>query len=1348
MNKMKNFIRKVCALIVTVAMVVGIIQGLVMPSYAVEATKGKEMVSSALLTSVTLQKLVNGSYTTATEFEANDPFKMIMHFKVPAHTFSESDTLEMYYQLPSALKVQKKETGNVVDDHGNVFGTFVVNTDGKITINFNSNFNIANTYTGKLTFQGKVSDSVGQNGDETINFGNTDSKITIKKNDKGDNTPDDSKDKYDSSIKKEGTVSSDHKSVTYKVTVSTKNGTGEKVKIEDAIERIQNLDAKYDQNSFSLVKKEANGKSSKISFNNDQLTITNDSKPSFTLKDLAALNAGESYELTYKMNLSSDVKNNDKQLLVNGVKSNGHSTSVDTPVSDQEIVKEGKVTGDTIKWVIKVNDPRVDLSTYKLKDNLSEGYYLTEGYKVKDVTDNSEATELESGKAGDTSINIDFSKLSDKKKNHKFEITYWTNTLDPDVIGNPTTIDNVVHLINKNGIVIDEKASIDYSPYSLNKSLTNHTVKDNSLINTWHVDLNLAGHSFDEFTYKDTLQNGVDGNGKDLGADSHYTTAKTLYDELNGKISLIQVVNGNSGSNAQWQTKTYKQNDDYTWTLACYDKNKNPIANSNNTKYVKSFKLTIRPKNANVKPTKMSIDYTTIGDLSSMADKEKRTFKNKGTLETYITDGNRKQISVPDQKKESSYIKSTLIEKQASVSGDNGSYQENLNTNYEDLKTSDHKKVIYYRIIVDVKKTQSGDLTIEDTLPKGLTYKERSLKGGFYYGKWDVRYKNDNTKGYDFSDKAYKPTITTSKNDDGSTKMTITIKDGYEKSDVDDQKIAIDYCAIVSDDTDWNNMKISSKDYVNKATYEHTSTSQKTTVNREVSEIGKGVTQLKDANGKWANQLSYNVPINPSGKDLNSHGDTLTLVDQLNVPNGVSAYLDLNSVKLYSYNWSKENKIGDEIDHSLYSFTYDEKTHKMSLEIPDEMGLVLTYKYNIDPGSVASPNISNNVSLGGRYRASTNNSFKVESASANIASQEVKIKKVDAKDYSKFLPGAIFTVSKWTGNGWEYQKYTTNEKGEISLGDLEPKVLYRVEETTAPSGYKTNSKIYYVMLIDNKDDDASLSDAYETKLYDALDSKVKGDVQGKENITFVGNEGATLLVDDIPSNITVDKSWVDQNGQAISPGEQSIHLNIYRATKVISSVQVNITVKHSTWTETKSLTIDKGTTVTINVSSQWDEHTIKDENGVDHGRTYEIGPFNNNSNVTINSDSYSLNYDYTSPQARIDYDDAIIAPDHQSGITLSKTNDWKETISDLPATDGKGHDYVYYVKEDNVNGYTASYRNNGISTGTIHVINTEDQTKTQLPSTGGNGTGLFYGLGCVLLMISMIYVIFKKKVMR
>ena len=69
----------------------------------------------------------------------------------------------------------------------------------------------------------------------------------------------------------------------------------------------------------------------------------------------------------------------------------------------------------------------------------------------------------------------------------------------------------------------------------------------------------------------------------------------------------------------------------------------------------------------------------------------------------------------------------------------------------------------------------------------------------------------------------------------------------------------------------------------------------------------------------------------------------------------------------------------------------------------------------------------------------------------------------------------------------------------------------------------------------------------------------------------------------------------------------------------------------------------------------------------------------------------------------------------------------------------------YFVQEDPILGFTATYINNGITGGTIDISN--DCEPYVLPETGGLGTKLFVGLGVVFMSLAAIVYIIKFKIL-
>ena len=99
-------------------------------------------------------------------------------------------------------------------------------------------------------------------------------------------------------------------------------------------------------------------------------------------------------------------------------------------------------------------------------------------------------------------------------------------------------------------------------------------------------------------------------------------------------------------------------------------------------------------------------------------------------------------------------------------------------------------------------------------------------------------------------------------------------------------------------------------------------------------------------------------------------------------------------------------------------------------------------------------------------------------------------------------------------------------------------------------------------------------------------------------------------------------------------------------------------------------------------------------------------------------------------------------------MTPDEKGNWSLTITDLPKAtkkaDGtKDKDYLYYIKEVSVGGFTleSSENNEGIKSGIIKLVNRE-QEGYDLPKTGGAGTQLYTTAGLLLILTSAAYLMY------
>lgn len=176
------------------------------------------------ITSATVQKIVNGEWQKATEFENGDNVKVELKYTLPDGTVTPNNK-SIWYQLPNGVVPNDDLKGIVYNKSNNPIGTYEIRKDGLIQINFYEEFATGKEITGDIFFSGKV-ESSNTKEDQKIEFGGSSESITIKKE-----TEEEAK--TDIAIKKEGKLSDSKDKIMYTVTVSSTLGTGEKVNVYD-----------------------------------------------------------------------------------------------------------------------------------------------------------------------------------------------------------------------------------------------------------------------------------------------------------------------------------------------------------------------------------------------------------------------------------------------------------------------------------------------------------------------------------------------------------------------------------------------------------------------------------------------------------------------------------------------------------------------------------------------------------------------------------------------------------------------------------------------------------------------------------------------------------------------------------------------------------------------------------------------------------------------------------------------------------------------------------------------------------------------------------------------------------
>ena len=1293
------------------------------------------------ITSADVSKIQNGSWVSSETFEDGDQVKVHINYNLPADIVT-TDKDKISYQLPNGIKPLKEETGLVYASNGKAVGTYLITTEGKITIDFNADFATGEPFSGYIEFQGTVS-ADGADDDGSVKFDGDGGEITVKP----------SKEQYDLNMSKQASLNNDG-TVSYTVKASTKNGTEGTIKIEDKFVDWDSARAEYNADSFKVIKKDKDG-------NSTPMTATPSiNGESFTINDLPKLEAGESYEITYTAKATPSNKDG-SGLLTNSVKGTSGNTSKETStsitISNSMISKYGGYDQNSGKmnWSITINPDKKDIGGYVFNDTIDNNLEIPTPITVK-------------GSDGSTFTIDSLPYTFPDGSNETYTIEYQTDAPKENV-----TVTNT-GTIGKDGTTYESSygVGVNHRDWDITKSSTGNTVSEDgkTITNTWQAYMKLPDRGITSVTYSDVIKNGTSTGDKDFIGE-HYAILSELREEINRNIELKDA-NGIS---------IFKE--DLEVSVKFYsDENKNNEV-TNDDAHVKAFEVTVKKKDDSefVGQSLNISSYHTIGDLKGVKEGINYYFVNKGTVQ--------------DKESESkvTYNKPKKFVKQGFGKIDGGTYDKYSSSKVStDYISRDGK--LYYRIIFTPDSNEQ--ISVTDTLPKGTKLFKKGERADYTNSSYKsnpadrgspeaIYHFGDNAEWYcdgdaNFTDirKYFKYSY-----DETTNKITFTFEPGYNKTDGDNYSekrqtpngpIAIYYAVDITSDEFWKDLKNENKEYTNTLEYQGKSQEQHTEVERETQNVTKTAKQIDNTT-----KVEYSVIINPAAKDLNPKSDKITLNDKLEYSdnNNISSYLVLSSLKLYEYDADKVDHKGKLIDESRYQVQIDDTTHKLTVTLPDELACVLGYQYDFDVGQAAHPTIKNNVSLEGEFSSLVDTNIDISHSSAGVIRGKMTIYKVDSKDYSKKLPNAKFKL-------WEFDKETrdwkavtkgstdvfeTNEDGEIVFsGSSEDKflvanTLYKLEETEAPSGYDKDENPHYFVIY-QADQNKTKQDAQT-----ALTEQGIPNVNLYNDVSYIpNNKEVSLYVPNDSNSISVKKVWVDQENKGATPGASNVKLQLYRVTKKKKTYSVTLKFNNNQWsTISKTVQVAQNKPLYIKDSRWWSvstdfvpENITVTKNGNDFGSvdcSYSGGkqfvniqtePITENCEITI---TVMNNAFYFSDNVLITHDDPEIETNKQAQgepVTLNDANGWSHTWNNLTSKPDTGEDYYYTVEEVNApSGYQVSYTNNdGIQEGDITVTN-KKLDNYDLPDTGGFGTFGYYAIGALFITATLFAYIanIKKK---
>lgn len=1369
-------------------------------------------VATKLKAEFTLQKKDNNNIYQDVQKDAavneGDDLQVKVSIKVPAGTFSKAkeNGNKLTYTLP--FKLQKPlENQEIKDrsDNKTVIGYLNADTDGNVIVIFLdsddvSTFDYEKGFDADFKVWGKaVAKDTGEN--QTIKFPGDSESFTLKK--KSDISVDKT---ADTGIIREG----GKVYFKYTVTVSSQEGTaGEKVTIKDVITHSGAIVGKY--SNFELKK----GDGATVTIPDGSPKITPDSsnaenEKEFVIEELAPLGKGERYVLTYYYELT----NASKLAAAGSVGNTASATYGNTTKTDVEwksytpknISVEKKRADDAntdrmqrIKWQITIKNPNNEnLAGLKVEDRIqTPGSKMLmgsdSGIEIKDANNKSETVNskdvVHADKGGFT-----YTFPTDKAAtSSSYTITYFTSIPD-STDGTEASVTNKVDIKKGDDTVIDTGSSTTtvgkrdwYLIKAVDKEMSLSSDGTELLAKNWNFAVRTDANTdtAKQFTVSDVLQTPTvaDKNGapKTFELD-HYAKYDELKRSLESNDTKFDVVvkNDDDGT-TQWSRINLAtfMGDPYngTVTVTCYkDQSMKEVASSGDQ--VRAFKIDVSWTGKDFKVTQLNtakynsyIKCTEAGKtLNDLAGKDVVKAENVCFVDKDHEGKNTASYTKPEPEKPK---KPQLLKSVTTSSNgpyDFGGDKDTLNVE------APNGKLIWFKVYL--KNPNADTVTIKDTLPDGLVYKDLKpdqmyREANQSFNSYYVGIDGDDRNGFD----KFKETFanTSQPNNDvfnldynaEKNELTFTLKNLNEKNP-ENKKIAIIYAVWIEDDY-WNDIsaKSPSKDYPNKARWGDLEKSATATVTRTNFETKKEVEYKQKTQ-----TATYTVTINEQSKQLLPYADGyLKLEDQLTVPTGLSATLDQNSIVV------KDGDDKDVTEDALGPCEIDPATHTMKIEIKDGKKYKLSYTYKFVPDenldSEASLTVKNEVKMFGKIASNRDTQFQNAGGSgtaSNGVTDILTLVKSEKGKNNNTLGGVTFELSEYGESGWTSKgNHTTASEGDAKgtitfrynehgnwVADtvsVKADTLYRLVETQTADNYILDTTPHYFVMLSRG------------KTADDVYSNFSNPSVEQSDIKFVsaGQMTDVLKVENEARKIKVEKVWKDIDGKVDTGPHDDITVTLQRkvGNVVDSGFSKTLTLTRGngwkvTYPDTGSLQEKDGSGDTYyyfvtedDVPSGYNvtySYVDKDggtqsEHGVTAGGTATITNQQKTDWLKVTKVwQYDAGADTSAQPTEIKVH--LYKIDNGKGVAtglslkLNEGNSWSGTFTNL------NPDAQYYVVEDTVDGYTVSYssdvENPALPGATITVTNRKNAPGYELPATGSTGTAPYTTAGAVLMGAALV----------
>ena len=1085
------------------------------------------------VTNVTFQRHEGNTWPDIQQGETvkeNDEIRMYVGFTLAPNTFTDLPGT-VYYQLPGGLKLNEPITNGVIrdpsnktnDNEGEPVGSYTIDKDGKVALTFaKDKINPEHAFKGTLMFTARANYSSSQSGE--ITFGNNISLKIQKPN-------------PDLDIAKgfaEKVMWSDAEGnfyIHWKVTVTTKNGSGGPVDIRDVLTQTGRLPSSFDPDNsngpVSITRYDAAGTKKPLTTDEYSGTyeISADGKQ-LSYTGLPKLQAGEKYELRYVTKITAaDLEN--AKAYPNKFSNVMHNTAYAKSEEVAEKKKENYVTFNNtiiekkgnlnssglIDWTVTIKAPLSYnggfLKEYVLTDKILQGDVdIVGNIAIRSNNGNTDTFTPEEFKTG--------YKLSRVDSNaHTYTVTYQTTA--PASGG---TVENQATITRGEGtdkieFTAKDSVNVQVGQWGLTKT---HVRNDEDGKAYWTIEAsNTTGAQ--KFELWDTIGAATNSAGQTVTGTTHYAYAAELQAALESGMTL-NLADGTKLSYADAQTKGY------LGSITYYAADGSAVPASDKTTPVMKMCVPVdTSKDPTVRVTRVELaGIPTHEELSNIPQGEAWTFHNDAKL---IQGGSEVSAPATDTRHGDS-----IFTKEVSTDGQ--TYAQGSQTVEYDVN-ADHR--LYYKITLVTTADSKGKIEFSDKLPENTTFTatqqynkllidgvQNAWSGGG--NQWYLGYNSANRT------------------------VSITVS-----KLVSGREYKIEYLYSVAFDTDpgWDDLLTAERKYENTAHWGKDKTATTTTtVTRKVEPLTKTGVQQQNSNNQWSNRITYTVIINPAKETLGD-GETLELKDVMTVDTSSGASFYGSNVKLYYYDHGKSVSEMKPVPESQYTNLKPTGNEWLHMTVPDRTALLLQYDCII-ANNGNEPMLSNTVSLN-QYQKEQELHFQTNSSSVTVSSGQLVIKKVDGTTLNP-LQGAAFTLTPYDSENHTFKEDdsmhgTTNASGElvfhITSGAVLPHVLYRLQETSAPAGYIKDSTPRYVFFYEKGEiPETVYRECFGTDPVQDGETAVQA-----ENVTFGTTTGATTLrVENTYNRLTVTKTWLNaSNNQTADEDDipqENIKVQLYR----------------------------------------------------------------------------------------------------------------------------------------------------------------------------------------------------------